>query len=34
MENRTLGIIYALKLGPHCADENIRMFMEEWSNSD
>ena len=34
MEDRTIGIIYALKLGPYCADENIRMFMEEWSQSD
>ena len=34
MEDRTLGIIYTLKLGPYCVDENIRMFMTEWSNSD
>jgi len=34
MEDRTIGIIYALKLGPYCADENIRMFMTEWSNSN
>ena len=34
MEDKTLGIIYALKLGPYCTDENIRMFMTEWSNSD
>lgn len=34
MEDRTLGIIYALKLGPYSADENIRMFMEEWSQSN
>lgn len=34
MEDKTLGIIYALKLGPYCADENIRMFMTEWSNDD
>jgi len=34
MEDRTIGIIYALKLGPYSADENIRMFMSEWSQSD
>ena len=34
MEDKTLGVIYALKLGPYCADENIRMFMTEWSDSD
>ena len=34
MEDKNLGIIYALKLGPYCADENIRMFMGEWSQSN
>ena len=34
MEDRTLGIIYALKLGKYASDENIRMFLSEWSASN
>lgn len=34
VEDRTLGIIYALKLGKYAADENIRMFLNEWSASN
>ena len=34
MENKTLGIIYALKLGSYTSDMNIRKFMSEWSQSN
>lgn len=34
MEDRTIGIIYALKQGKYSADMNIRKFMSEWSNSN
>lgn len=34
MEDKNLGIIYALKTGPYSSDVNVRMFMGEWSNSD
>lgn len=34
MKDRTLGIIYALKLGKYAADENLRMFLSEWSASN
>lgn len=32
MEDRTIGIIYALKLGKYSPDMNIRKFVSEWSN--
>ena len=31
MEDRTIGIIYAIKQGKHSPDMNIRKFMSEWS---
>ena len=34
MEDRTIGIIYALKLGKYSSDINIRKFMSEWSNTN
>ena len=34
VKDRTLGIIYALKLGKYAADENLRMFLSEWSASN
>ena len=34
MEDRTIGIIYALKQGKYSPDMNICMFMSEWSDTD
>ena len=34
MEDRTIGIIYAVKLGKYSIDMNIRKFMSEWSNTN
>lgn len=34
MEDRTIGIIYALKQGKYSPDMNIRKFMSEWNNSN
>ena len=34
MDDRTVGIIYAIKTGPYVVDVNIRKFMSEWSNSN
>lgn len=34
MEDRTIGIIYAIKQGKYSADVNIRKFMSEWSIVD
>lgn len=34
MEDRAIGIIYALKQGKYSADVNIRKFMSEWSDSN
>ena len=34
MDDRTVGIIYALKQGKYSPDINIRKFMSEWSNTD
>ena len=34
MDDRTIGIIYALKQGKYSPDTNIRKFMSEWSNTD
>ena len=34
MDDRTIGIIYALKQGKYSPDINIRKFMSEWSNTD
>jgi len=31
MEDKTIGIIYALKQGKYASDMNIRKFMSEWS---
>ena len=34
MEDRTIGIIYAIKQGKYSPDTNIRKFMSEWSIVD
>ena len=34
MDDRTVGIIYALKQGKYSPDTNIRKFMSEWSIVD
>ena len=34
MDDRTIGIIYALKQGKYSPDINIRKFMSEWSDTN
>lgn len=34
IDDRTIGIIYALKQGKYSPDMNIRKFMSEWSDCD